>query len=366
MGNKLKFIVYQTINIVNNKIYIGVHGTKDPSIFDGYIGNGVNINHPSTYKNPKYPFQYAVNKYGTSAFKRSVLFIFDNEDSAYTKEKEIITEDFIKRSDTYNLALGGWHVRYSPHKNSVFQFDINGVLIKEWESIYEIAEYLQTWKQSIYSVINYKQRLYGFYWSYSDKIDITEYSNPNNSRKVYKYNKDGKCVAIYDTIGIAARENNTKPNHIIQRVKTGMFSEGNYYYSYKLYDTYIPQPSLDLKGRNVFLYNLNGEFIEEISVKDLKKRYDIHSYKEISNIILNKSSLQGNQIRIEYSEHIDKYEPKNKKRAVDVYKITGEFVQSFDSVTKACKTLQLDSSTVSKILRGCAKSTKGYTIKYKI
>lgn len=366
MGNKLKFIVYQTINIVNNKIYIGVHGTKDPLIFDGYIGNGVNINYPSTYKNPKYPFQYAVKKYGTSSFKRSVLFIFDIEEEAYEKEKEIVNEEFIKRSDTYNLALGGWHVRYSPHNKCIFQFNTDGSLIKKWESIYEVAEYFETWKQSFYSAINYKQRLKGYYWSYSNKINIQEYSNPNNNRKVYKYNKDGKCIAIYDTIGIAAKENNTQPGHIIQRVKTGMFSEEKFYYSYKLYDTYIPRPSLDLKEKNVFLYDLQGNFIEEISVKELKKKYDIHTYKEISNIILNKSSLKGLQIRINYSNHIEEYKPKNKKRAVEIYKVTGEFVQEFDSVTKACNTLKLDSSTVSKILRGCAKSTKGYTIKYKI
>ena len=37
MENNLKFIVYCTTNIVNNKIYIGVHKTENPDIFDGYI-----------------------------------------------------------------------------------------------------------------------------------------------------------------------------------------------------------------------------------------------------------------------------------------------------------------------------------------
>lgn len=32
----MKYIVYLTTNIVNNKIYVGVHGTKDPTVFDGY------------------------------------------------------------------------------------------------------------------------------------------------------------------------------------------------------------------------------------------------------------------------------------------------------------------------------------------
>lgn len=41
--DKYKYIVYQTINLVNNKIYIGVHKTVDPTVFDGYIGCGVKV-----------------------------------------------------------------------------------------------------------------------------------------------------------------------------------------------------------------------------------------------------------------------------------------------------------------------------------
>lgn len=46
----MKYIVYITINTKNNKLYIGVHSTEDPTLFDGYIGCGVNIFAPSTYK----------------------------------------------------------------------------------------------------------------------------------------------------------------------------------------------------------------------------------------------------------------------------------------------------------------------------
>lgn len=68
----MKYIVYKTVNLVNNKIYIGVHGTyKDE--FDGYIGCGVDIYRPSTYINPKTPFQCAVKKYGIENFKRTTI-----------------------------------------------------------------------------------------------------------------------------------------------------------------------------------------------------------------------------------------------------------------------------------------------------
>ena len=34
------YIVYKTTCLVNNYIYVGVHKTKDPNIFDGYLGRG--------------------------------------------------------------------------------------------------------------------------------------------------------------------------------------------------------------------------------------------------------------------------------------------------------------------------------------
>ena len=109
----MKYIVYQTINKVNNKIYIGVHGTQHENIFDGYIGCGVDIYRPASYLNPKTPFQWAVKKYGPKAFTRTTLQIFDNEEDAYTLEAKLVNKEFVQRHDVYNLELGGnfiqWH-----------------------------------------------------------------------------------------------------------------------------------------------------------------------------------------------------------------------------------------------------------------
>lgn len=84
----MKYIVYLTKNKESkingiNRIYVGVHKTENPNVFDGYIGCGVKIQQASSYMNPKSPFQYAVKKYGVKAFERITLFVFDTPEEAY-------------------------------------------------------------------------------------------------------------------------------------------------------------------------------------------------------------------------------------------------------------------------------------------
>jgi hypothetical protein len=83
-------IVYQTTNLVNGKIYIGVHEKNRAD----YLGSGVAI-------------RAAIRKYGKNSFKRETLFEYATIEEAYSKEREIVTEGFLLRKDVYNLVLGG-------------------------------------------------------------------------------------------------------------------------------------------------------------------------------------------------------------------------------------------------------------------
>jgi len=94
MSRKNKYhLIYQTINLINNKIYIGAHSTND--INDGYIGSGKMLN-------------LAIKKYGIENFKREVLHMFNSPEEMFEKEKEIVTEDFVSRDDVYNIVTGGF------------------------------------------------------------------------------------------------------------------------------------------------------------------------------------------------------------------------------------------------------------------
>lgn len=130
----MKYLVYLTLCIPNNKIYIGVHETADPNVFDGYIGNGVNIFKPSSYKKSKTPFHYAVNKYGVDAFKRTTLAIFDDAQSAFDLEKTLVNDEFLKRNDTYNVKLGGEGGCAEDRKVKVYMYDLSGNFVREFES----------------------------------------------------------------------------------------------------------------------------------------------------------------------------------------------------------------------------------------
>lgn len=85
------FTVYRITNLINLKYYIGVHKTDDP--MDSYMGSGEII-------------RKAIAKYGIDSFKKEILFIFDNEEDAYNKEKELL-EDKWQLQECYNMMPGG-------------------------------------------------------------------------------------------------------------------------------------------------------------------------------------------------------------------------------------------------------------------
>ena len=86
------YVIYKIINLVNGKIYVGVHRTKN--VNDSYMGSGLLI-------------KKAISKYGKYNFKKEILFVFDNENAAYAKESEIVNEEFLLREDVYNVTIGG-------------------------------------------------------------------------------------------------------------------------------------------------------------------------------------------------------------------------------------------------------------------
>lgn len=69
-----------------------MHSTNN--LEDGYLGSGKLL-------------QKAIKKYGKHNFKREILHKLDTFEEMVTKEKEIVTEEYLKSKNTYNLCQGG-------------------------------------------------------------------------------------------------------------------------------------------------------------------------------------------------------------------------------------------------------------------
>lgn len=254
----MKFIVYCTTCKINGKIYIGVHKTENPDVFDGYIGNGLKIGY--NIKNPKTAFQHAVKKYGYSNFVRNTLFIFDNEEEAYLKEKEIVTLEFIRQKDNYNTSnkLDVTNYRTSKH-SEIYQYDENGNLLNIFKSNKEASEKLNITLTSLTYARSHKSLLKGFYFlSADDNVDniikIKEEIYKITDKSVSKY-KNGILIYTYPNMKQAAKENNISVSEIKKSIKLedGVWSYG-YSKIYKSNKNPIPV--------KVNQYDLNGNLIK--------------------------------------------------------------------------------------------------------
>lgn len=357
----MKYIVYQTINTVNNKIYIGVHKTENPEIFDGYLGCGCKSNIPSSYQDPKSPFQYALKKYGPSKFKRSTLYIFDTLEEAYNKEKEIVTYEFIKRKDTYNAQLGGEGGGYI--LNPINQFDLSGIFLKTWNTIQEAAEFYNLSHTAIMNAVKFKSSSNNYFWSYDKVIDIKQYTKMQR-QPCYKY--DGvtyKFIEGYDSVNIAAKINDVAPQSIYRGIKSG-YKVNNYYYSNKIYDLYEPKLKLSLKNIYVYIYDLDGNYLTSLyGTTEICKYFNIKSCNSITRAIRANLPYKEYQIKLEKFEKID---PTINKRSTPKKIIqlteTGDFVKEFNTITEAVK---IYGTGVQKVLKGQQKHCKHFIFKFK-
>lgn len=207
----MKYIVYLTTNKINRKIYIGVHKIEDPEVWDGYLGCGCWIQKPTSYKKCETPFQRAVTKYGVKSFVRVVLKSFDDEDEAYALEELLVNEDFIRREDTYNIALGGRHggLGWTHRRIEIYMYDLNGNFEREFESLKAASMFLGAKNtghmtrairlghqflghQFSYEKVPYMKKLKG---RNMGKVDM-----PYVGKKVGRYDDDGNLLEIYETM----------------------------------------------------------------------------------------------------------------------------------------------------------------------
>lgn len=274
----MKYIVYLTTNTVNNKIYIGVHGTNNPNIFDGYIGNSINIfeSNPEL-KHPKLPFHKAVKKYGYSAFRRTTLKVFDTIQDALDLEAWLVTDDFINREDTYNIIKGGG---LPPRFDKiVYQYNLQGEFIREWDSLTQAAKYYNTSGETIGIAANHKRVSFNSLWSFTkvEVLNLQEYKITIQKKQVYLYNTIKQYIGEVISMSECAKKLNTYLAKVQRAIKSGSPINGYYISLFKndeyifYEDNHIPVPR---KAKKVGQYTIDGKLVKVFNtVREAKKEF---------------------------------------------------------------------------------------------
>ena len=285
----MKYIVYLTVNLINHKVYIGVHRTN-PDIFDGYIGCGVTKKDKKKCR--KIGFPAAVQKYGYENFKRRTLKIFpdtkEGEDAAYQMEAILVNEKFIKSSRTYNLIIGGKHPPYERLNKPISQYTIEGKFIRHWDSIKEASEALCHLNIS-QSLMKKGRTAGGFQWRY--KADSEDDIEPTTlkEKSVFQFALSGELIKSYKSLSIAADQFENKSSAItaISNVCHKRTHQAfGYYWNFTNKFEYTPSEKITA----VAAYDDNGKFIR--SFTKTKDGMDFYGIKGTGNLL---SCIKGKQ-----------------------------------------------------------------------
>lgn len=355
----MKYIVYKTTNLVNNFIYIGVHKTENPEVWDHYLGNGIYDNRPLTYKKSKTALQQAVSQFGIKNFKREIISIFDTCEEAYALEGLIVNDDFLARHDVYNMIKGGIVNKIEGKK--VYQYNSNtGKFIKEFNSLSEAGQSVNCDSSNICRGIKYNYFVKNFAWSFNkvDTLDLTVF-NPKILIPVYRYTSDGKFDKEFKSLTKAGTESDASAVYIQKAATLGYLVNNVYYFSFYKFDSFDKARTQQIQNRRVFMYDANGSFVKEYESQ--RKAELENQYCNITNCIkFRYPDKNGNYWSLEKLKEYNKPIYRTPKKVAKLSN-SGEIIQTWDSSNSCVKEV---GTAVKNVLRGKYEKHKGFKYIY--
>lgn len=241
METVFNYIVYQTVNTINGKIYIGVHKTNTLK-FDGYLGQDIYVNQPSSLNGLKTHFSRAVKKYGFKAFKRTTIKTFQTLEDALDLERWIVDEEFIKRPDTYNMILGGKSGTLPTNATKTYMYDLEGNFVQEFESRSAAARFVYGNSKAVGTIttaiktgsicaekyqfsatkvdcmvnyVNYKGTIWEEHVE-KYKTGIRKRNDALIPRKIAQYDLEGNLIKVWPTLTACKAAGFTNVQRIVQ------------------------------------------------------------------------------------------------------------------------------------------------------
>jgi hypothetical protein len=233
--------------------------------------------------------------------------LIDNltEDQAYQKEQEMIAA--LGRRDKNhgsltNLCDGGYGItncQIPSKRKRVYQYNLLGKLISEYESISKAASDNNLILTDISKCCHAKQNTHGgFFWSFEK--DKNKFEKDKRNRKVIQFDMNGNLIRKWDSVGQAALSLKLK-SAIISRICNGdLISKNGTYFRYEEFEF----PIMPRRKTNRRVIQIKGnEIINYCSVKEAAKSLKL-SIKAI--IARCKKSSVYDSLYLMYKDDYDK------------------------------------------------------------
>lgn len=198
----------------------------------------------------------------------------------------------------------------------VVRYDLDGNVIKEYNSIKEAANELRGYKESIvrccrgdlHTSLNSVWRFEGDTFDKYNKMPVKIVTNPKpieetiyNNKRVVRYDLDGNVIKEYNSIIEAAEETKTNRYSIIKVCNGILVTSANSIWRYEN-DAFDKYDTKDGKFKSILLCDLNGNILNEfISIKDAAEQTGI-AYNTITNCLYKRQKTVHKKYRFRYKE----------------------------------------------------------------
>lgn len=200
--------IYKITNLVNGKVYIG----QSVDIYRRWeqhkkIGRGIN---GYKYKrNAKDPLYRAIQKYGVENFSFEIIEQCPEE---MLSEKEIhwiaFYDSVVTHGKGYNQTLGGERSNGYTQRRKIYQYDLEGHFIAEYESVKEATISIGANRDNGLvqnAVGRIGAQAGGYQWRYEKLEKISPYIKEYKHHKVACYDKFGNLYTTFEDIKEAAQ-----------------------------------------------------------------------------------------------------------------------------------------------------------------
>lgn len=319
-SGKYEGFIYLITNNVNGKKYVGQTRTTIEHRF---------AQHKSDSKKYNFPLYRSFNKYGIDSFSINELQKIEHEDKNKLIEKLNESEIFYissfnsKIPNGYNIVDGGNSNNGETCKIKVYCFDLYGKLLKIYDSATDIDD-IDISVNNVGKVCR-NGTLYskGYLWSYNNIITDAELEMVHNNLKKAKEKQ-------------------------IESVK-------------KMNENNIGHP------RKIYQFTLDGKFIREwSSIKEASLYISNGKCTNCLSHVLSGKTHQSHGYLWSYTKEPPKeYICKSYCRAVKQYDLNFNYIQTYNSMTEACKDLdEINVQPIMNCCKGITNQAYGYMWRY--